>query len=174
MNGCLTVIAPRGAGITSGRVVRDRQRGELEVLRKSVWEAPSRWGTCGMLRPEEAVMGPGCLLPTGSLCPLHNPCACQTAGPSAPNPYTCPCLPTGSKTREGVVQGVASGTSPALARPLSLPQADTCWFQRVGVRWWKTWGCPARKACPGSLQGSGHLGLLHPGSQPLSPTLSLL
>lgn len=32
-------------------------------------------------------------------------------------------LPTGSKTREGVVQGVASGTSPALAQPSPLTPA---------------------------------------------------
>lgn len=48
----------------------------------------------------------------GPLCPLSHHCACWFLFPRPLSVLHF--VPTGSKTREGVVQGVASGTSPAL------------------------------------------------------------
>lgn len=69
----------------------------------------------------------------GSLCPLCNHCACWHLFPWPLNVLRL--VPTGSKTREGVVQGVASGTSPALPTfSLTLAQGlltSREWGQRV-------------------------------------------
>ena len=48
----------------------------------------------------------------GSLCPFSNHCACWRLFPRPLSVLRF--VSTGSKTREGVVQGVASGTSPTL------------------------------------------------------------
>lgn len=125
-------------------------------------------------------MGTGFLLPTRSLCPLCNHCACQSLCSLSSEPLNVPlCLPAGSKTREGVVQGVASGTSPALAQPLSLPQTESWLIPEGGggvveEGTLRLRGYSMGKAGPGSLQGRGHLCFLHPGPQPPPPTFSLL
>lgn len=70
------------------------------------------------LRPKEAVMGPGCLLPTGALCTLYSPYACQTCGPFAPNPYMCSSSPhrkqdpRGGGARSGLRYQPSPGTAP--------------------------------------------------------------
>lgn len=134
------------------------------------------------MKTKVAVMGPRCQLQTEPLCPLSNHHACRSPCSLSSEPLNVPlCLPTGSKTREGVVQGVASGTSPVLAQPLSLPQPER-WLESRG---WQ--GGAVEEGIPKAwevLHGEGrfwdtsgeggHLCLLHRGPQPPSPTLSLL
>lgn len=78
-------------------------------------------------------MGPGCPLPTGSFCLLCKHPVCRSLCSFSSEPLSVPfCLPAGSKTREGVVQGVASGTSPTLSQALSLPQPESWLGSRGG------------------------------------------
>lgn len=121
--------------------------------------------------PRKAVLEPGCQLPTGSFCPLCKHPVCWSLCFLSSEPLNVPfCLPAGSKTREGVVQGVASGTSPTVSQTLFLPQPES-W---LGSRGWqggvveedipKAYGVLHGEGWPWDTAGSeGYLCLLHPG-----------
>ena len=106
----------------------DRQWGELDIQMMQAWKG-ALVGFGGPRRQGRTRMP---MLP-GSLCPLCNHCACWHLFPRPLNVLRL--VPTGSKTREGVVQGVASGTSPALPTfSLTLAQGlltSREWGQRV-------------------------------------------
>lgn len=129
--------------------------------------------TDGMWGPKEAVMGPGCPLLPGSLCPLCNHCACWSLFPQLKTLKCALFVTTGSKTREGVVQGVASGTSSALPCPAVShpPGLGSGWDSENGGGGGQGHpqgfleGVLPGKAGPGALQERGYLHLLHPSPQ---------
>lgn len=65
-----------------------------------------------------------------------------------------------------MVQGVTSGTSPALAQPLSLPSLRAAWFQRVGIRVVEK-GTPKME---GMLHGKGRSQGTKGAGAPMSPS----
>ena len=121
-----TVLAPgqhppEGAGVISAGGGAD-SGGECEVLGKWVWRAQCSDG--GHLRDLGAQGGSdGARMPTADWVPLPTlqpPCLPEALFPQLRVLMSLLLVPAGSKTREGVVQGVASGTSPALAQLPSL------------------------------------------------------
>lgn len=146
---------PEGVGIISGGGGADSGE-ELKVLRKQVWRAPcsDERGTCGIWGPKEAVMGPGCPLPAESLWRLCSHSAPRVCSLNSESLCVLLFVPAGSKTREGVVQGVASGTSPAGHSPLPSPRAgDLSGIWSVGGGGGFLRVCSVREASPGTPRG---------------------